>query len=69
LCLERYRDGAGDSRLTICDLRFYFGGNWGFGQDRQERKWAFELNIVVDVMGQYILNVREKRRDKGRKGY
>ncbi len=46
-----------------------FGGNWGFGQNRQERKWAFELSIVVDITGQYVLNSREKRRDKGRKEY
>jgi len=32
------------------------GGNWGFGQDRQERKESFKLHFVVDVMGQYIRN-------------
>ena len=47
----------GDFRLTICDLQFCFSGNWGFGQNRQERKWAFELSIVVDVIGQYVFNV------------
>ncbi len=30
--------------------------NWGFGQDGQERKCAFKLSIVVDVIGLYILN-------------
>ena len=33
------------------------GGSWGFGQDGQERKCAFKLSIVVDVIGQYVLNV------------
>ncbi len=52
------------------------GGNWGFGQDRQERKWAFELNIVVDAIGQYVLNANgggrmrrswdEERRQRGK---
>ena len=58
-------------RFAIDDLQFCFDGNWGFGQNRQERKWAFELNIVVDVIGQYVQNGRgeEERRDKGRKGY
>ncbi len=59
----------------VYDLQFCFGGDWGFGQDRQERKCAFELNIVVDVIGQYVLNARgggrmrrswdEERRQRG----
>jgi hypothetical protein len=31
-------------------------GNWGFGQDRQEKKCGFELNTSPDVVGQYVLN-------------
>ena len=30
---------------------------------------VFRLIIAVDVIGQYVLNAREKRRDKGRRGY
>ena len=43
----------------------FFSGNWGFGQDGQERKCAFELNIVVDVIGQYVLNAREMGKREG----
>ncbi len=42
----------------------FFDGNWGFGQNGQERKWAFELNIVVDVIGQYILNANGGRQNE-----
>ncbi len=49
--------------------------DWGFGQNRQERKCAFELNIVVDVIGQYVLNAnggrqneKELRRGEGAEG-
>ncbi len=41
------------------------GGNWGFGQNRQERKCAIKLNIVVDVIGQYVLNGRGEERERG----
>ena len=47
--------GAGPIRVNDT-LSNGAGGNWGFGQDRQERKWAFELSIVVDEIGQYVLN-------------
>jgi len=38
------------------NLQNLFDGNWGFGQNGQERKWDFKLNIVVDAIGQYIQN-------------
>jgi len=34
-------------------------------QDRQEKKWAFELNIVVDVIGQYVLNANGDGKKRG----
>ncbi len=51
------------------ELTLGVDGNWGFGQNREERKWAFELNIVVDVIGQYILNAnggRQNEKELGR---
>ena len=32
------------------------GGNWWFGQDRQERKWCYKLYIIVDIVGRNVLN-------------
>jgi len=42
-----------------------FDGDWGFGQDRQERKWGFRLHIIVDVIGQYIQNANRVERKEG----
>ncbi len=47
----------------MCDANL-IDGNWRTGQNRQERKRAFELNIVVDVIGQYILNTNRGRQNK-----
>ncbi len=50
--------GAQEITLGAPDngIRGQAGGKWGFGQNRQERKYAIKLNIVVDVIGQYVLN-------------
>ena len=58
--MRRRRDEnmSGDPIRVNDTLNNGAGGNWGFGQDRQEGKCAFELSIVVDVIGQYVLNAR-----------
>ncbi len=58
--------GAQELTLRVPDngIRGQAGGNWGFRQDRQERKCAFELNIVVDVIGQYVLNTNRGRQNE-----
>ncbi len=59
---------ARNSVQRIAEFGIWFDGDWGFGQNRQERKCAFELNIVVDVVGQYVLNGRgeeERERERG----
>ncbi len=45
------------------ELTLGAGGNWGFGQDRQERKCGYKLHIIVDIVGQYILNVNGVEQD------
>jgi len=43
------------------------GGNWRFGQDREERKWDFKLYIIVDIVGQYSLNANGVGREEERR--
>ncbi len=54
---DTLNNGAGPIRVNDT-LNNGAGGKWGFGQNRQERKCAIKLNIVVDVIGQYIQNGR-----------
>ncbi len=46
------------------ELTLWAGGNWGFGQDRQERKGDYKLKIIVDIVGRNILNWIERVRDR-----
>ncbi len=54
---DTLNNGAGPIRVNDT-LNNGAGRKWGFGQDGQERKCAFELSIIVDVTGQYVLNAR-----------
>ncbi len=57
---QEFTLGAGHIRVNDT-LSNGAGGNWGLGQNRQEEKCAFELNIVVDVTGQYNSNANVGR--------
>ena len=40
----------------------------GLGKTGKREKWAFKLSIVVDVIGQYVLNANGGRQNEKERG-